>query len=429
MSSHPLIFMDIYVDDYKEINDVLDTNAINKAISIAKDNDRVIFKNRLYISGTIKLKSNLNIYFEDGAHLKASDKYDDFSNGVKFNDKLDVNTFINCDYDGMPKLFFIYGKDISNVTISGKGTIDGNEEVFYGEMTESYIEGAFYPRMPLFYIENAKNLSIYDVTLTKSAFWTLHLVGCDKVHIKGIKVLNNRRMLNADGIDPDHSKNVLIEDSYIESADDCVAIKNTEHFSYYGDTYNIVARNCTFLSTSAALKIGTETCGNFSDIHFENIIIRDSNRAISLQLRDFGNISNVTFDNIDIETHMFDHKAFWGKGEAIAITAVRRNDKTKLGKIEGLSFTNIKAKSEHGIFMYGDINNVTLDNIDMNLYNDTIYDKRVYDLRPTEDIKLLDVEPVVIYSKYAKNIKIKNFKHNDYYELVNKDSDSNIYFE
>ena len=80
------------------------------------------------------------------------------------------------------------------------------------------------------FIENCKNLSISGVTLTNSAFWTVHLVGCDGVNIDSVKILNNRRMLNADGIDPDHSKNIVINNCYIESADDCIAIKNTLKF-------------------------------------------------------------------------------------------------------------------------------------------------------------------------------------------------------
>ena len=429
MSNHPLFFMKIFVDDYKNENDILDTNCINLAIKNAKEDDIIVFKNRLYKSGTIYLKSDINLYFEDGAILKASDNYDDFSNGVKFNDKLDVNTFINCDYNGLPKLFFIYGKDIKNVNISGKGIINGNEEIFYGEINDDYIEGAFYPRMPLFYIENAYNLKIEDVTLTKSAFWTLHLIGCENVFIKNIKIINNRRMLNADGIDPDHSKNVFIEGCYIESADDCIAIKNTEYFSKYGDSYNINVKDCIFKSSSAALKIGTETCGKFSNINFDNIEILDSNRAISLQLRDFGDIDNINFKNINIESHMFNPKCFWGKGETISITMVKRNNNTNLGKISNLYFENIKAKSEHGIFMYGDINNIIFKNVEINCVNNTNYDKRIYDLRPTEDIKLLNVDPKVIYSKYAKCVKFIDFKYNNLYELINLDNESNISFE
>ena len=421
--------MDIYVDNYKNKDDVLDTNAINKAISIAKIDDRIIFKNRLYISGTIYLKDNINLYFMDGAILKASDDISDFTNGIKFNDKLDINTFINCDYDGLPKLFFIYGKDINNINISGNGIIDGNEEIFYGEVTDNYIEGKFYPRMPLFYIENGKNINIKDITLRNSAFWTVHLVGCDTINIDNIKILNNRRMLNADGIDPDHSKNIIINNCYIESADDCIAIKNTEYFKKYGDSYNINVRNSIFKSTSASLKIGTETCNDFYDIHFENIKILDSNRGISLQLRDSGNIKNVSFKNIDIESHMFYPKAFWGKGEAISITNVNRNNNTKSGIIDNLTFENINAISEHGIFMYGNINNSIFKNINIKCVNNTNYSKRLYDLRPNEGNIILDIDPKMIYAKYVNNIKFINFNHNNMYELINNDNESHIYFE
>ena len=420
--------MDIYVDDYKLDNEKLDTNAINKAISIAKSGDRIVFKDRLYISGTINLKSNITLYL-DGTHIKASDDMSDFSNGVKFDDKLSLNTFINCDYDGMPKLFFIYGKDLCNVSFEGSGVIDGNETIFYGENTEHYIEGAFYPRMPLMYLENIKNLKISGITLTNSAFWTIHLVGCDTVNINNIKILNNRRMLNADGIDPDHSKNIIIDNCYIESADDCIAIKNTEHFKKYGDSYNIKVTNSTFLSTSAAVKIGTETCDNFYNIEFDNIKILDSNRGISLQLRDSGNISDVRFKNMEIETHMFYPKAFWGKGEAISITNVKRNENTKLGKITNLKFENIKAKSEHGIFLYGDIEGLIFKDIDIECIIKTDYSKRLYDLRPNIDNVVLDVSPKIIYAKYVKDVKFINFKYNNLYKLLNLDNESHISFE
>ena len=420
--------MDIYVDDYKNNEDINDTKAINLAISKCNINDRVVFKNREYRSGTINLKDNLSLYF-DNATLKASDDISDFSNGVKFNNTLDINTFINCDYDGMPKLFFLYGKNINNLNISGSGIIDGNENIFYGEVTENYIEGAFYPRMPLMYIEGGKNINISGVTLQNSAFWTVHLVGCDGVNIYNIKILNNRRMLNADGIDPDHSKNIIIDNCYIESADDCIAIKNTEHFKKYGDSYNIKVTNSTFLSTSAAVKIGTETCDNFYNIEFDNIKILDSNRGISLQLRDSGNINDVRFKNMEIETHMFYPKAFWGKGEAISITNVKRNENTKLGKITNLKFENIKAKSEHGIFLYGDIEGLVFKDIDIECVIKTDYSKRLYDLRPNIDNVVLDVSPKVVYAKYVKDVKFINFKYNNLYKLLNLDNESHISFE
>ena len=87
---------------------------------------------------------------------------------------------------------------------------DGNEEAFYGEVNKYHIEGSFYPRVPLMYIEDVKNLTLKECTLTHSGFWTVHLVGCRDVLIDGIRILNNLRMANCDGIDPDHCQNVRI---------------------------------------------------------------------------------------------------------------------------------------------------------------------------------------------------------------------------
>lgn len=413
--------MEIKLDDYeKYVVDGLWTKAINKAIKDLNKGDTLIFsKNKTYISGTIFIKSDITFNLEENAILKASNNIDDMnSQGMKF-DNITENTFINCDYNGCPYLYFIYGKDINNFYIKGKGTINGNEEIFYGEVTPTYIEGAFYPRMPLIYIENGKNIILNGITLTKSAFWTVHLVGCDGINIKGIKILNNRRMLNADGIDPDHSKNINIEDCYIESADDCIVLKGTEFFKKYGDTSNVLVKNCTLKSSSAAIKIGTETEAHFHNIHFENIKISDTNRGISIQLRDSGNIDNLTFDNLEINTHMFDLKAFWGKAEPIAITSVKRNDKTINGKISNIKFNNLKINSEHGITIYGNDNifDITFNNLDITLNNETGNDKNIYDLRPGIIGEIKD-KHALIYAVGANNINVNGFK----YDLNNNES-------
>lgn len=96
------------------------------------------------------------------------------------------------------------------MAITGFGKIDGNEEIFYGKVTKWHIDGYFYPRVPLLFLENVRHLTIQQVTLTGSAFWTTHLVGCKEVLIEGIRIINNLRLANCDGIDPDHCNNVRI---------------------------------------------------------------------------------------------------------------------------------------------------------------------------------------------------------------------------
>ena len=403
-----------YLNDYNPIKDGSRDTAdiINKAI-IESIGDTLVIDDGLYLCSTIFLKSNVSIYLSRGARIKLIDDIDKLYD-IKLNRKTDilVPTWEDCEYDGRPSKYFIYGKDINNFKIYGNGIIDGNEEIFYGKVTPFHIEGSFYPRVPLIYIENGKNLSFEGITLTKSGFWTLHLVGCDGVKIDSLNILNNPIFTNCDGIDPDHSKNIIIKNTNISCADDCIVIKNTEAFKKYGDSYNIDVSNCTLKSTSAAIKIGTESVSDFKNIRFKNIRIHDTNRGISLMLRDGGSIEDAIFENISIDNHLVSPINWWGRGEPISITNVKRNENTILGHINRVGFKNIDAISENGITIYGDnIKDIGLYNINLSIVKKTEWPREGLDLRPSIH-NVIEQRFYDLYSKGAKNIDImdSNFK-------------------
>lgn len=249
-----------------------DAAAIQKAIDACSQagGGKVLLQGgHVFRSGTIFLKSNVEFHLEMGAVLKASDHLEDFDMlkvGTPQISKVDTPTYNACDYNGKPTLNFVYSKDAENVAITGFGKIDGNEEIFYGKVTKWHIDGYFYPRVPLLFLENVRHLTIQQVTLTGSAFWTTHLVGCKEVLIEGIRIINNLRLANCDGIDPDHCNNVRISNCHIECADDCIVFKNTAAAMEYGPCENIVVDNCTMISTSAAIKFGTESEAPFRNI-------------------------------------------------------------------------------------------------------------------------------------------------------------------
>ena len=116
----------------------------------------------------------------------------------------------------------------------------------------------------------------------------------------------------------------------------------------YGPCENIVVDNCTMISTSAAIKFGTESEAPFRNISVTNCSIQRTNRAISLQLRDKGCIENVTFSNLNIDTRLFSKVHWWGEAEPITITAVKRNAQTNV------RLQNIYCVGENGILIYGD---------------------------------------------------------------------------
>lgn len=374
-----------------------DTRAVRAAFEACALNGggRVVFEGgHIYRSGYVRIYSDTEVYLEAGAVWKASDSFDAFMpEGGHFEyTPLNVPSFAKCDYAGGPGLKFIHALDAENITFSGPGRIDGNESIFYGMKTDDHIDGLFYPRVPMLFLENVRHLTLRQLTLQNSAFWTVHMVGCKDVLVDGIRILNNPCMANCDGIDPDHCENVRIANCHIECADDCVVLKNTAVNAKYGPCRNVLVNNCTFRSTSAAFKIGSESEDLFENIVVSNCVIYDTNRALALQLRDKGSIRNVIFSNINIETHLYSPEGWWGKAEPVYITALPRRDGVKVGGISNVLFENINADCEGDIVIRGtknengedNIRDIRFCNFKLTVREKTKYEKGLVDLRPCE---------------------------------------------
>lgn len=370
-----------------------DTPAIQAAIDTCCQNGggRVTLPGgKVYRTGLLVLGSHLELHLQAGAVLKGSDRLSDYcfdQTGGSHTKKRDVPSYVNCEYAGAPTHYFLYAKDCRDLSITGRGIIDGNEEIFYGQVTKWHIEGLFYPRAPMLFVENTQQLTIQDVTFRRSAFWTVHLVGCQDVLISNIRILNNLRMANCDGIDPDHCQNVRIQGCHIACADDCIVFKNTAAAMQYGPCENITVTGCTLISTSAAIKFGSESEAPFRNIIVENCVISRTNRGISLQLRDPGSIENVLFHNLVIQTRLFHKDVFWGMAEPIAITALPRKEETRVGTIRNIRFSNILCESENGILIYGQtpglIENIRFEGVSLHLRRQTHHEAGRHDLRPT----------------------------------------------
>ena len=340
-------------------------------------------------TGYVRIFSGTEVYLEEGSMWKASDHMDDFlPDGGHFTfEGPDQPSFACSDYTGGPALKFIHALDAEDISFTGNGIIDGNEAIFHGAVYKDHIEGLFYPRAPLLYMENVRSFSMRDVMLQNSAFWTVHLVGCQDVSISGIEIKNSLNMANCDGIDPDGCKDVSITDCKITCADDCIVLKTTAAAQKYGSCSNIRVSGCTLESKSAAFKIGSESESLFSDIDVGNCVIRNSNRAVSLQLRDKGSIENLRLHDIVVDTRLYDPEIWWGKAEPVAITANRRYPFTQVGHIRNVLLERFSAESEGGIVIIGDEKEKNIDDIRFSdcsffLRKKTEYRPGIIDIRP-----------------------------------------------
>ena len=404
-----------YVEDFGALGNGItdDGEAIQKAIDACFENGGgsvVLSSGKPYYSHSVTLKSNVDLHFEKNAVLKASADIDSYIRPCEMINNPET-ALIGNPVTGKPSFVFIYGFEADNCSVTGEGTIDLGGDAFVERKSPYYVTGNFYPRPTGIYIENSKHITFKDITLTNAPFWTLHPAGCDDVLISNIRILNPLDRANSDGIDPDHSSNVRITGCHIECADDCICLKTTNGNREYGATENVIISDCTLISTSAALKIGTEGVGDFKNIDVHDCVISRSNRGISIQIRDGGNVENVSFSNISIETRRF-CEDWWGTAEPIAITCFDRDENTSAGKISNIRFFNINCKGENGILVHATekniIENLLFENVNVTLSKSSKWPCGLYDLRPCLEYGVINEKNSPVYMRYADNVTFRN---------------------
>ena len=329
----------------------------------------------IHLIGTLQLKSHVDLYLEAGACLKASPDPVDFQQ----------TTFAGL-YGGTEGAFLVTAEDAEHISISGPGALDGSAlDYMDGWWHEPYIRAPkpWRPRgLGLF---ACRHVTLKDFTFRNSASWTIHLTGCEDVLCLGLRILNRLDVPNCDGIDPDHCRNVRILGCHIEAADDGIVLKNTAEYADMGPCEHVVISGCTVISTSAAIKLGTESHGTFRNIVVSDCAISGSHRGLAIQLRDQGTIENVSFSNCTVQTRLF-HERYWGRGEPIYVTAVPRHDGDAPGKVRDVRFFNIRCQSENGIFLSGTeespLEEIRLENVKVDLSIQSKWKGGQIDCRP-----------------------------------------------
>lgn len=351
-----------------------------------------------YRIGTLVLRDHIDLYLEAGAVLKASPNPADFT-----------HVEIAGLYGGTQGGFLITATDAEHVRISGPGTLDGSAlDYMDGWWHEPYIRAPKPWRPRGIGLFGCRHVKLESFTFRDSASWTIHLTGCEDVLCQGLHILNRLDVPNCDGIDPDHCRDVRIHGCHIRAADDGIVLKNTREYVELGSCERIVISGCTITSTSAGIKLGTESASNFRDVLVDNCIIHASHRGLAIQLRDQGTIENVSFTNCVVETRLF-HERYWGRAEPIYVTSVARHDGDPAGNIQDVRFRNIRCRSENGIFLHGSretpLRQISLEDVRVELVNTSKWPGGQLDLRPRHGREHGGLKDAVVHGIRAHHVE------------------------
>ncbi len=334
----------------------LDTAAIQKTIDAchAAGGGTVYFPTGKFLSGTIHLKSNVTLHLSPGSTLLGSRDIADYPP----QESLYLEGIIDIDgknQKGYPMRHFIYACGAENIGIEGRGFIDGNGDSFFNnDITIAHARPT-----PLIELINCRNIRITDVAIRNAPGWTLHPKNCDGVYIRGISIINNLRAINSDGIDVDSSRNVIISDCHIEAGDDCIVLKTTKMGDITPPVENVVVTNCVLQSSATALKLGTESYGDYRRVLFSNCVIHSARTGLGLICKDGGTMENVRFANITLLT-----KRKWGKGYEIPIIIElsKRGKSSPDGIVRNIAFSDITIETNGRVMVHA-IDGLVLEDI------------------------------------------------------------------
>jgi polygalacturonase len=278
----------------------LDTAAIQKALDqCGKSGGTVKFPPGTYLSRPLTLGTKTTLLIEEGSTLKATDEPKDYlPANVSWQDILEGKS-------KGPFAPFIGGKDLSEVTIAGRGTIDGSGARWWipAEEARRKVPGYTLPRPNLIVLTRVKDLVVRDVTVQNSPKFHLVPTECEDVVISNVTVLAPSGAANTDAIDPSLSRRVLITKCLIDVGDDNVAIKSGRKVE--GREFaceDITVTDCVF-KHGHGMSIGSETVGGVRNVTVRNCKFEGTENGIRIKSPRGrgGAVENLVCENITME--------------------------------------------------------------------------------------------------------------------------------
>jgi polygalacturonase len=304
--------------------------AINKAIEACSKagGGRVMVPAGVFLTGAIRLRSNVNLHVSKGATLKFA------------TDPKAYSPIVHTRWEGMELMHLsplIYAYEEQNIAITGQGTLDGQGKSFfwkwhgnpryggnpdvlsqrpararlYDMMDKNVPVGqrifgeGHYLRPQFIQPYKCKNVLVEGVRIVDSPMWEVHPVLCENVTVRNIHVASHGP--NNDGCNPESCRDVLIDNCFFDTGDDCIAIKsgrNNDGRRINVPTENIIIRKCTMKDGHGGITVGSEISGGVRNLFAHDCKLDSADLWTALRVKNNasrgGKLENFYFRNITV---------------------------------------------------------------------------------------------------------------------------------
>ncbi len=257
-----------------------DTRAIQDAINTchAGGGGEVVLENGTFRSGTLYLKSNVQLRIDSGAVLVAGGDIADYPADTHYNRYINEQDMDRC---------FIYAEDAENIGLTGFGEINGNAEAFPNP-------GSIYRPMMIRFLR-CRNIRVENLRLYNAAAWTSAFLDSVNIWCLNLDIKNDKRY-NGDGLDFDGCANVFVDNCKILGTDDNLCLQSS---SPDYPVRNIHISNCLFTSICAGIRIGLKSVGEISEVTITNCTFENIWReGLKIECTEGGIIRNITASNL-----------------------------------------------------------------------------------------------------------------------------------
>ena len=367
--------------------------AIQTAINAANQagGGRVVLEPGIYHSGTIYLKSNVEL------HIPAGSKILGFDNPEMY-DEVNDPALVNISPEGSRKVL-LAALHAVNIAVTGQGEINGLGPKFYDTNVPA---GEVFPKPPhprprMVQFFNCKNVKFEDVSFTDSPGWTFLLLDCEDVHVHRIRVTGCQQMVNNDGLDIISCKRVTVSDSFFRTGDDSIIVRAIRKFQNdHAVCEDVTITNCVLDSWCQGIRIGCPSDDTIRRCAFSNITFRGRGNGINIdnpvryltkKWKDSGfmDLRDMVFSNFFIETER----------SPIRISV---ENGVKLKYIGNMTFPNFRIRSKQTILLQGNAETA----IEKIRFNEISLETSDHQAIRSEYVRKLDLNQVELISEEKK---------------------------